>query len=56
VKPFERCLHCGADIPVPTTNNTELNCTSKECTGLEEQAGFTMSDKWAFKSNVWTEL
>jgi ATP-dependent DNA helicase PIF1 len=56
VKPFERCLHCGADIPVPTAHNTELKCTNKECKLPEEQAAFTMSDKWAFKSNVWKEL
>jgi len=56
VKPFERCLHCGADIPVPTANNKELNCTYKECTRPEGQTGFTMSDQWAFKSNVWKEL
>jgi ATP-dependent DNA helicase PIF1 len=53
VKPFERCLHCGDDIP---TKGQDPNCTSKECKRPEGQASFTMGDKWAFRSQVWKDL
>ncbi|TVY34963.1 ATP-dependent DNA helicase [Lachnellula subtilissima] len=53
VKPFARCLQCGADIPA---NSKEPNCTSKGCKLLEGAVGLTWSSKWAFKANVWKEL
>ncbi|TVY36274.1 ATP-dependent DNA helicase [Lachnellula occidentalis] len=53
VKPFARCLQCGADIPA---NSKEPNCTAKGCKLPEGAEGLTWSSKWAFKASVWKEL
>ncbi|TVY86480.1 ATP-dependent DNA helicase [Lachnellula willkommii] len=53
VKPFARCLQCGADIH---PKSKEPNCISKGCKLPEGAVGVTWSSKWAFKANVWKDL